>query len=76
MQCIKIVYINTMMIFDINKYSIEGRGVCKRKKESGSVCKFMFPSIRLDDKTGWCKEIIGMLGNVKSWFCKYLYSQT
>ena len=46
---------------------------CKRKKESGSVRKFLFPSIRLDNKTGWCKEITGMMGNVKSWFCKYIH---
>ena len=26
----------------------------------------LFPSNRLDDKTGWNKEITGMLGNVKS----------
>jgi hypothetical protein len=27
---------------------------------------FPFPGIRLDDKTGWRKEITGMLRNVKS----------
>jgi hypothetical protein len=55
-----------MMIFVINNYSIDGGGGIKRKKESGSlrVCKFLFHRIRLDDKTGWCKEITGMLGNV------------
>ena len=66
MHCIKVVYINTMMTFVINKYSIEGRGWGgKREKESGSRCvsKFLYPSIQLEDKTGWCKEITGMLGN-------------
>jgi hypothetical protein len=54
-------------IFVIKKYGLAGGGG-KRKKDSGSlrVCKFLFHSIRLDDKTGWCKEITGMLGNVES----------
>jgi hypothetical protein len=51
------------MNFEINKF---GGVFGKRKKQFGCVCKFLFPSIRLDDKTGWCKEITGMLGHVKS----------
>ena len=29
------------------------------------ICKYLFPSSRMDVKTGWCKEKAGMLGNVK-----------
>jgi len=43
MQCIKIVYINTMMIFVINKYSIEGGvggggGVGLQEEEGAWFC--------------------------------------
>jgi len=59
-----------MMTFVISKNSIEGEGAGGRQEEgvwfSLCVCKFLYPSIRLDDKTSWCKEITGMLGNFKS----------
>ena len=61
-----------MMIFVINKYIIEGGlGVGGWQEVEQvwfwlCVCKFLFPSIRLDDKTGWCKDITGMLGYVRS----------
>jgi hypothetical protein len=54
------------MIFVINKYSIEGGGGVAGVWFCLCVCKFLFPIIRLDDKTGWCKEITGMLGNVRN----------
>jgi len=41
MHCIKIVYINSMIIFVINKFG-------KRKKQFGSVCvsvNFCFPAL-------------------------------
>ena len=67
MHCIKIVHINTVMIFVINKYCIEGVGGGKRKNEYGSVCVSVnICSPALDNKTGWCKEITGILGHIKS----------
>jgi hypothetical protein len=38
MHCVKIVYINILMIFVMNKYTTEGGGGGKRKGGSGSLC--------------------------------------
>jgi hypothetical protein len=57
-----------MMIFVINTYSVVVRQGWQ--EEEGVrlclfICKFLFPSRRMDDKTGWCEKETGMLGNVK-----------
>ena len=59
MYCIKIVYINSMMTFVIDKNSIEGGQQGEGVWFSLRVRKFMYRSIRLDDETV-------MFGNFKS----------